>query len=711
MTNRLFALDIGTRSVVGIILEEHDHTFHVLDILVEEHKERAMVDGQIHNVLKVAEVILSIKNQLEQKYGPLEKVSVAAAGRALKTEQAEIKLDIKNRPIFSDEDISRLELTAVQKAQSNLVSTEAERHSNHYYCVGYSVLYYRLDGEEIGSLVDQQGNEASIEVIATFLPRVVVESLLSALKRANLEMEALTLEPIAAINVLIPPTMRRLNVALVDIGAGTSDIAITNYGTVVAYGMVPNAGDEITEALSDLYLLDFHQAEKAKRAINTEDLIHIQDILGFDHEIPKEEMIAAIHPVSLELALSISSEILRLNNNKAPKAVMLVGGGSLTPSITNILAEQLHLPENRVAVRGIDAIQNLTKEAHIPVTPELVTPIGIAIAAKRAPIQYMSVKVNNQIVRLFELKEMTVGDALLAANISTKKLYGRPGAALSVQVNGQLIHIPGQHGQPAGILLNGLKSNTQAKIKHNDIIELLEGQDGLPAQATIKDLLDEVTTRSITFQNITYRIEPIVKVNNEQIPLDSPLKERDHITVETSNSIEKVLLYIQQESYIKQLKPYTIEINKKNHFLPDFTPQLLLNETLVNLQYPIQHKDILCIKDIKFPTLQQLADFLEKKLSDRIKVKFQHQEVELIRENSLVRLEDKVLSPNDEIPNGSSLVWDETNNNSWIFQDVFRFVDWTYPNNVSSFKILKNGNVSGFDDEIFGGDELEIIFQ
>ena len=48
--------------------------------------------------------------------------------------------------------------------------------------------------------------------------------------------------------------------------------------------------------------LTFHQAEKAKRAINTEDLIHIQDILGFDHEIPKEEMIAAIHPVSLEFS-------------------------------------------------------------------------------------------------------------------------------------------------------------------------------------------------------------------------------------------------------------------------------------------------------------------------------------------------------------------------------------------------------------------------
>ena len=85
MTNKLFALDIGTRSVVGIILEQQADNYHVADILVKEHKERAMVDGQIHNVLYVAELIQEIKSQLEQTHGPLKKVSVAAAGRALKT--------------------------------------------------------------------------------------------------------------------------------------------------------------------------------------------------------------------------------------------------------------------------------------------------------------------------------------------------------------------------------------------------------------------------------------------------------------------------------------------------------------------------------------------------------------------------------------------------------------------------------------------------
>ena len=287
---KLFALDIGTRSVVGIILEEINHeNYHVLDILSKEHSERAMLDGQIHDVLAVSKIIKEIKTELEKKHGPLKKVNVAAAGRALKTEHAKVTIDIAGKPMIQKDDILHLELSAVQQAQGIVAEKQShkDKHQN-YYCVGYSVLNYQLDDETIGNLIDQQGEEASVEIIATFLPRVVVESLIAALHRAHLEMEALTLEPIAAINVLIPPSMRRLNVALVDIGAGTSDIAITDAGTVIAYGMVPIAGDEVTEAISDHYLLDFPMAEKAKRELLNHQQIKITDILGFEIEVSKE---------------------------------------------------------------------------------------------------------------------------------------------------------------------------------------------------------------------------------------------------------------------------------------------------------------------------------------------------------------------------------------------------------------------------------------
>ena len=242
MGEKMFALDIGTRSVVRIVLEKLDKQFRVLDIHSIEHNERSMLDGQIHNVIEVSKIIKNVKEELEKKHGLLNKVCVAAAGRALKTKRSSFTKSISQTRLMTNEDVIHLELAAVQQAQYELVQNEKDELISNYYCVGYSVLHYYLDGHEIGSLIDQQGEEAKVEIIATFLPKVVIESLISALKRADLEMDALTLEPIAAIQVLIPQSMRRLNVALVDIGAGTSDIAITNEGTVVAYGMVAKAG-------------------------------------------------------------------------------------------------------------------------------------------------------------------------------------------------------------------------------------------------------------------------------------------------------------------------------------------------------------------------------------------------------------------------------------------------------------------------------------
>lgn len=709
MTNKLFALDIGTRSVVGIILEQQGDQYHVADILVKEHKERAMVDGQIHNVIYVAELIQEIKKELEQKHGPLKKVSVAAAGRALKTEQASVTVEIKNRPIFTEEDISRLELQAVQQAQQQLLQQKEDSKNNHYYCVGYSVLYFRLDGEEIGSLVDQQGDEATVEVIATFLPRVVVESLLAALKRADLEMEALTLEPIAAINVLIPPSMRRLNVALVDIGAGTSDIAITDKSTIVAYGMVPTAGDEITEALSDHYLLDFPVAEIAKRQMHSNDEILIQDILGFDQYFPREEVIQSIYPAIQNLAKSIGEEILRLNNSVPPKAVMLVGGGSLTPNLTDELGKILELPANRVAVRGIDAIQNLTRAEGIAATPELVTPIGIAIAAQKAPIHYMSITVNDQIVRLFELKEMTVGDAFLAANIRAKQLYGKPGHGISLTVNGQSIFVPGEHGQPAQILLNGKAATTKTQIINGDKIELVPGINGADATVSVRDIIDDAAVKTITIQDTTYKMEPHVYVNGNPIKLDTPLKDRDVIEFKTIETIVDALNFTNNLSKYEQFNAYSIHLDGKPMYFPEFSSQLFINGKPGKLQYPIQNGDLITFAQGSLPTAEAIANQLNYVLEDKIVVTFQNEQVELIKTAHDFFVNGRITEGKSTVPNGATIKIVEKDSGKWIYQDVFRFSSWQLPVAFKgSFTILRNGQPTTFDADIFGGDQLEI---
>lgn len=709
LQEKLFALDIGTRSVVGIILEQHGEQFHVIDILAKEHKERAMVDGQIHNVLFVAQLIQDIKQQLEERHGPLTHVSVAAAGRALKTEQASATLNIRQHALFTDDDIHRLELHAVQRAQQQLVAQRHEAQANHYYCVGYSVLYYRLDGDEIGSLVDQQGDEAQVEVIATFLPRVVVESLLAALKRANLTMEALTLEPIAAINVLIPPSMRRLNVALVDIGAGTSDIAITDKDTVIAYGMVPTAGDEITEALSDHYLLDFHVAEQVKRDLYIEQEVIIQDILGFEQRHDRTDVYEAIAPAITALAESIAKEILHLNGQLAPKAVMLIGGGSLTPRITEELATALHLPTNRVAVRDLQAIQGVSYDDCIPMTPELVTPIGIAIAAKRSPIHYMSITVNDRIVRLFEVSDMTVADALLAANVPAAELYGKTGPAITITLNNQTLTLPGTSGAAAQITLNGEIVSMRAPVQNGDKLHVHDGQAGQPATVFVRDLLDEASAKTISFQQTSYTVEPIIHVNGQLATLQHQLQHNDVVEIQLVETITQFLQHIGQQAIIENIQPYFVVIDGRPMSFSQFSAELQLNGHKVKANYPITDGDTLTLTVPAAPSATTIAQQLNVRLDDHITVTFQNEQLNLQRTLAEMQLHGAAVDGTTAIPNGAALSIVAQSTGGWIYQDVFRFSDWQLPTNFKgTFVILRNEERCGFDEEIFGGDILEI---
>lgn len=111
----VFALDIGTRSVVGLIVEKTGSSYKIIDLVIREHKERAMVDGQIHDIIAVSNVIRDIKETLEVKHGKLTKAAVAAAGRSLKTERSRETIQISSMPLIQREDILHLELSAVQK--------------------------------------------------------------------------------------------------------------------------------------------------------------------------------------------------------------------------------------------------------------------------------------------------------------------------------------------------------------------------------------------------------------------------------------------------------------------------------------------------------------------------------------------------------------------------------------------------------------------
>ncbi|MGX4669939.1 cell division protein FtsA [Cerasibacillus sp. JNUCC 74] len=705
MKDVIFALDIGTRSVTGIILKQLDNYYEVIDYCMLEHQDRSMRDGQIHNVVAVAKTIAQVKSQLEASYGPLEKVCVAAAGRALITMEASASIKLKDTPISNEEAMKHLELSAVQAA---LEKISGIHNKANYYCVGYSILHYYIDQQKIGSLIDQQGDVASVDIIATFLPRVVIESLLAALTRAKLEMEALTLEPIAAIHVLIPESMRRLNVALVDIGAGTSDIAITNYGTVVAYGMVPIAGDEITEAISDTYLLDFPMAEAAKRTIVDAREASVTDILGFETTISYETLIRDIAPAVDNLASQIAEEILTLNANP-PKAVMLVGGGSLTPTITTAIARKLQLPENRVAIRGIEAIKQLNPSEKLLSRPDFVTPIGIAIAAKQKPVHYVSVKVNEQTVRLFEMRTLTVGDCLIQARINIQKWYGKPGLASIVTINGKQITIPGEFGEPPKITLNGRTASVNDHIKNGDQLEVTKGEDGQAANVSIHELLGEISPLKIHLNDNIHKVHPIYMVNQQPMSDDYIVKDKDVIQWYQPSRLEEIVKLLSTEK-LSELKPFTIYMNGKSVQLKSGETQVYVNGQTAELSQQLFTGDHIQIKHANQPKIIDYFKQENKEYFQTITVFFNGKQVELRNPLYIIKRDKTILDENTPLYSNDRIELHPVQKKEFIFQDVFKYVDLELSKISGKFEVLKNKQPANFHDPIQTGDELEIIW-
>ena len=378
----IFALDIGTRSIIGMVGCVEEDKVKIIAIEKEEHTERAMIDGQIENIDKVAMLAKRVKRRLESRLKvKLSQVCIAAAGRALRTKRADYELELPRSQVIDDETISRLEAGAIERAEKAFdAENETENDSRNFYLVGYTVCQYYLDQYMMSSLKDHRGRKIKVDLIATFLPSEVIESLYTTMRKCGLEIASITLEPIAAINAAIPENLRLLNLVMVDIGAGTSDIAACTGGSVTGYTMATVAGDEITEIIMKEYLADFGTAEEMKAQLETKKVIEYKDILGLSHKVSREDILQRIQEASELLCREIAEKILEVNG-KAPSALFLAGGGSKLAGLKEGLTAALKMDENRVAIAGNNFGANAYSDEYDLNNPEYATPLGIVISS------------------------------------------------------------------------------------------------------------------------------------------------------------------------------------------------------------------------------------------------------------------------------------------------------------------------------------------
>lgn len=538
----IFALDIGTRSVIGVVGVVENGLLRVLQVEELEHTERAVVDGQIENIDQTVKVAKAVKERLEQKLGfELKEVYVAAAGRVLKTKKAACEMELDDTKPIDQRQIFTLESKAIQQAYEELMEESREEYPLHFYCAGHSILSYTLDGYSFSTLLGHRGRVAKVELIGTFLPSEVVESLYATMSQIGLSIASVTLEPIAAINAVIPQELRLLNVALVDVGAGTSDIAIANNGCVCAYTMATMAGDEITENIMREFLVDFGMAEEIKRMTGQEkQSIEYTDILGNEYLTSAEEVFEKISPSVEELAKTIGEKILE-SNGKPPMAVFMVGGGSRTPELCRLVSASLGIDEKKVAIGGNNYMKRMVETEQKYISAEYATPIGIAISAMSVQnLENSFVTINGNRVQMMRGNTMSLMEALIRGGYEYSQFMGRSGQSVTFELNGEKKIVRGGLPRLSVFEINGHPASIATPLQGGDEIYFVPAVNGEDAHPLLKDFLKEASIFEVELEGMIRQAGVFVTLNGGFCSMEEEIRQADKVETYTILTIQEL---------------------------------------------------------------------------------------------------------------------------------------------------------------------------
>lgn len=546
-TPYVYGLDIGTRSIVGTVGYRQKDRFVVVAQQVKEHESRAMIDGQIHDIGMVSDTIREVTELLEEKTGEvLRQVCIAAAGRVLKTVTVHADLDLEGEKVVSAEDIHTLDSYGIEKAYE-IFQKESDLELK-FYCVGYSVIHYYMNGYLMSNLENHKAKEISADMIATFLPDDVVDGLYKAVELAGLEVANLTLEPIAAIELAIPEMYRMLNIALIDVGAGTSDISITKDGSIIAYGMLPVAGDCLTEDIARHCLVDFQTAEQIKRGIETQEEVEYKDIMGIPQKISAKEVLSVVEKELENMASMAADKIQELNGNKPVSAVFVVGGGGKIATYTERVAKHLGIAPERCAVRGEEVMTKIDFTDREALKDALmVTPIGICLNYYEQSNNFIFVTFNDKRIKLYDNNRLAIVDAAILAEFPNEDLFPKRGEALEFVLNGKPVTIRGSRGESAKVLLNGEEADIHTAIRGNDIIRVIPSTAGEKAIMEVSRLPEYEGSLTVHLDGTDICVPKLASVNGELQSAYYQIQNGDQVELLNYYTVSQILEFMDMD--------------------------------------------------------------------------------------------------------------------------------------------------------------------
>ncbi|MED4401662.1 cell division protein FtsA [Metabacillus fastidiosus] len=382
--NEIFvSLDIGTSSVKVIIGEMANDSLNIIG--VGNVKSEGLRKGSIVDIDETVHSIRKAVEQAERMVGiPLRRVVVGITGNHVHLQDCHgvVAVSSENREI-SNEDVRRV----IEAAQVMSIPPERE-------IIDVIPKQFIVDGlDEINDPRGMLGVRLEMEGIIITGSKTILHNLLRCVERAGLEITDICLQPLAAGAVALSKDERNLGVALIDIGGGSTTIAVFEQNNLAATTVLPIGGEHITKDLSIGLRTSTEEAERIKIKhghayydfASGEEVFEVS-IIGSDQRqtFSQLEISDIIEARMEEIFELVQHELRRLGVRDLPGGFVLTGGTVIMPGV-NELAQAVLQNNVRIAIPDYIGVRE----------PRYMTGVGlIQFAHKNAKIQGREISSN-----------------------------------------------------------------------------------------------------------------------------------------------------------------------------------------------------------------------------------------------------------------------------------------------------------------------------
>ncbi|WP_298629766.1 cell division protein FtsA [uncultured Thermus sp.] len=373
-------LDVGTSKVTTVIGELAPDG--VLDIIGEGTvPSQGLKRGVVVNLERTTEAIRQSVHQAERVAGvKVERVILGVGGPHLKSVTSHGLAAIRRGQSIGMADVER----AIEQAKAYPFDSELE-------LLHALPLEFKVDGQEgIRDPVGMAGVRLEVDVHLVAAGRGPLANLRRAVEDAGLEIEALVAQPLASGLGVLGPEEEHMTVLLLDVGGGTTEVAVFREGRLAHSSVLPLGGDHVTQDIAQLLKIPFEEAERVKRKYGAalpeladpELVLEINQEGGSLGEVPAPELARIIRPrlrEILHLARQSVDEALGPLEIKVNR-VILTGGSALLKGFDLLARQQYSLPVRVGKPHGVSGLTDVVA------TPGHATAVGLVRYATTLPM-------------------------------------------------------------------------------------------------------------------------------------------------------------------------------------------------------------------------------------------------------------------------------------------------------------------------------------